>query len=464
MTKQKKVELELETKVKNNYSKKFYQYFISILLVLFLTSFIIHYFLYQVKTEREIAIVAKKEANLLEMHKRDLSSMSKNVKSDLFYLANKKNIIDLFQDNKLESNILKNIREDYLIFAKNKKSYDQIRLIDLKGNELLRINYNIDTTYIVADKKLQSKSNRYYFKEAIILDKDETYVSPLDLNMEGGKIENPLKPMIRIATPFFDSNNKKQGILIFNFLADVIIKESKKLDELSYGNFMLLNSDSYWLYNQNPEKQWGFMYKNKKMTVFKASSQLAWENLKNSVSGKVIDPDKNTLYIYDTITHYEQLNTSINSYYWKLVSKISLNEITSSYYDLFTKSFIITSIFIIIISILFPMWLVNRSKSIDIEIELKQKDSILAMIVTTNHEINQPLTVVQGNLQMIEMTINENNLTDNQKKYFVNINMSLKKINKILQKYRNSKLFHFDKYVGDTDMIIFEEENDDISS
>lgn len=52
---------------------------------------------------------------------------------------------------------------------------------------------------------LQYKGNRYYFKDSIGLEKDQIFVSALDLNVENGKVEIPHKPMIRFATPVFDN-------------------------------------------------------------------------------------------------------------------------------------------------------------------------------------------------------------------------------------------------------------------
>ncbi len=45
----------------------------------------------------------------------------------------------------------------------------------------------------------------YYFKDSIGLEKDQIFVSALDLNVENGKVEIPHKPMIRFATPVFDN-------------------------------------------------------------------------------------------------------------------------------------------------------------------------------------------------------------------------------------------------------------------
>ena len=44
--------------------------------------------------------------------------------------------------------------------------------------EIVRVNYAGGSPYIVPDGQLQDKSDRYYFQEAVRLDKREVYISP----------------------------------------------------------------------------------------------------------------------------------------------------------------------------------------------------------------------------------------------------------------------------------------------
>ena len=97
--------------------------------------------------------------------------------------------------------------------------YDQIRFLDNTGKEVVRINYNDGNPAIVPQSQLQDKKDRYYFQEAIALAPEETYISPMDLNIEHGEIEVPLKPMIRFGTPVFNSNGHRQGIVLINYHA-----------------------------------------------------------------------------------------------------------------------------------------------------------------------------------------------------------------------------------------------------
>ena len=71
----------------------------------------------------------------------------------------------------------------------------QVRLLSINGLELIR--YDLIENELVKSKKLQNKSNRYYFQEAKDKNFDDIYISKLDLNVEYGKIEKPYRHAIR---------------------------------------------------------------------------------------------------------------------------------------------------------------------------------------------------------------------------------------------------------------------------
>jgi DNA-binding response OmpR family regulator len=88
-------------------------------------------------------------------------------------------------------------------------------------------------------------------------------------------------------------------------------------------------------------------------------------------------------------------------------------------------------------------------------IELERTNSVLAMAATTNHELNQPLTVLTGNLYLLEKSIGNKNLTETQKIYIEKINNSIIKLQSILTKYRNPASIQFEKYAGNSNMVVF---------
>ena len=93
-------------------------------------------------------------------------------------------------------------------------------------------------------------------------------------------------------------------------------------------------------------------------------------------------------------------------------------------------------------------------------LKIEQENAIHAMSVTANHEINQPLTVISGYLEIIKIT-GTDNLNNKQIKALNNMSKSIVIIANILQKYKNSNKSALRKYAKGISMVKFDESIDD---
>ena len=87
-----------------------------------------------------------------------------------------------------------------VFFSKDNPDYDQLRYIDETGQEVIRVNAG---GVIVPHEQLQNKADRDYFLKANALAANQIYISRVDLNIEHGKVEQPVKPMLRLAMPVY---------------------------------------------------------------------------------------------------------------------------------------------------------------------------------------------------------------------------------------------------------------------
>lgn len=136
--------------------------------------------------------------------------------------------------------------------------FDQIRLLDNSGHELVRVNMPEGEAQAVPTERLQDKSQRYYFSEAKALAVNQVFVSRMDLNVEQGEIEQPHKPMLRFVTPVLDADGDRAGVLILNFMAQDMLEQfrlqmSRRIDQQG----MLLDSQGFWLSNHERSNEWG---------------------------------------------------------------------------------------------------------------------------------------------------------------------------------------------------------------
>jgi diguanylate cyclase len=158
--------------------------------------------------------------------------------------------------------------------------YDQVRFIGRDGRERVRVNKSADGAQIVPVDELQDKSIRYYFADIVDLPSGAIYVSVFDLNMENGEIELPYKPMIRAGMPIdTDDGLVRQGVLLVNILGEHLLAKLSRIAESKTGTVMLLNDEGYWLFSDNPDDQWGFMFPDKTEVTFMQRYPKVWNQI-----------------------------------------------------------------------------------------------------------------------------------------------------------------------------------------
>ena len=144
----------------------------------------------------------------------------------------------------------------YLAESFIKGLYDQIRFIDLQGREVVRVNLAGGSPVLVDPARLQDKSSRYYVDRALHLERGRVYLSPLDLNVEDDRVEQPIKPVLRFATPVFDSTGTRQGLVVLNYLGDRLLEGFRRAAANIADHVQLLNGQGYWLSSPRPDEAW----------------------------------------------------------------------------------------------------------------------------------------------------------------------------------------------------------------
>jgi signal transduction histidine kinase len=212
--------------------------------------------LYQHDRGLEYQLYEQAGQHIVGLHADIINRELKAVQSDLLYLANQEMLIDFVSGGPTHK---EQLEKEYSLFAEQRTVYDQIRYLDSAGQERIRINYAAGRASIVPEYELQAKEGRYYFGETMQLKRGEVFASPFDLNVEHGQIEQPLKPVIRFATPVFDKGGHKQGILILNYLGSVLTAKLATVSLTFPGWTVLLNRDGYFVRGRRAADEWGFM-------------------------------------------------------------------------------------------------------------------------------------------------------------------------------------------------------------
>lgn len=322
-----------------------------IFLPVFILSSGIVLLLYYLDLEKNIAITKRHALDNTTILKEIVASDLQLIASDVLFLSEYHEL-----KTPVEKKPFSNVFEDFFSFSKRKKIYDQIRFLDVEGMEIFRINDNNGNPRIVPKSELQSKAHHYYFKEAIELSQNQVFVSPFDLNIEHGKIEQPLKPTIRVGTPVFNNQNQKVGIVLLNYLGANLLQDFERALINAPGNVMLLNSNGFWLKGLKPEYEWGFMFENRKNSRFQNTFPDEWQQISKTESGQLI----NAKGLFTFVTIYPNIDISRTidnkmSYspeniknHWTIVSHIQRKEISAVSSDFLKKLLVIYLPFIIL--------------------------------------------------------------------------------------------------------------------
>ncbi|MDM8545638.1 response regulator [Candidatus Venteria ishoeyi] len=177
----------------------------------------------------------RKQAEQVQKLKREVSFFLLSARSDIEFLSKSTPLLNYLQQHSSDAQSDEITREkarrtleaEFLAFSTARGHYYQVRYLDETGQERVRVDKHQDSFFVIPQKRLQNKANRYYFSDTMQLAAEEMLISPLDLNRERGQIEEPHKPVIRYATKVFYPNGKEAGVMITNLDAKILLNALK---------------------------------------------------------------------------------------------------------------------------------------------------------------------------------------------------------------------------------------------
>jgi len=251
-------------------------------LTLLLGAVIVVHFYVDYRAERTLR--DSRETLNVELARRALAADIAAVTTDLMFLG--RLVESLSFDPGVAEGRARYLAEVFVTFAREKGLYDQIRFLDIQGQEVVRVNLAGGDPILVDAGRLRDKSGRYYVSKALLLDQGQVYLSPLDLNIEDGVVEQPIKPVLRFATPVFDSGGRRQGLVVLNYLGDRLLERFRQATANIADHVQLLNGDGYWLSSPRPNEAWGFMFG--RDDTFQRRFAGAWRRIKEEKAGQFV--------------------------------------------------------------------------------------------------------------------------------------------------------------------------------
>ncbi|MGJ5631785.1 ATP-binding protein [Nostoc sp. CALU 1950] len=344
----------------------------------------------QVQTEK--VVLETNELGKVDLQTKVISGDFHSVVSDLMVISKQNELQRVLEGVNGQQQALS---QEFLLFSRYKKLYDQIRFLDQSGKEVVRVNFNQGEPEIVPEEKLQVQAKRYWFNDTLRLNQGQVFVSPLDLNIERGQVEQPLKPMIRFGTPVFDSRGQKRGVVVLNYFGAKLLDNFNQAFANASSQGMLLNADGYWLKGAKTEDEWGFMFSGRKNRTFSQAFPQAWQEISQKESGQFQTAEGMFTFttVYPLVEGQKsstgagqafapsQNQIDPKSYHWKIVSWVSPEALTTKSNRFLSQLLLLYAGLIGLIGI--GSWLlarasVNRQMA---KLELKQSEVQLRELV-----------------------------------------------------------------------------------
>lgn len=314
--------------------KKFWGSFIGIYLLLLTVLGLLISSWYSLKSTQELELIKQNESQNIDRAKSMMLEEYESMLSDLLTLASLP-LHSHSRNTTSEHRFKEDLATTYLVLSQTRGRYDQIRYLDTEGMEKVRVNYHNGTPRLTPSSQLQNKKTRYYFQDINQLSPEEIYLSRFDLNIEQGQIERPYKPILRIGKAIFNDRGQRQGILLLNYLGQVLFSKFDQLNPLAGSQLMIVDQMGYWLKHSDPDKEWGFMFKDKQNQTFAAAHPKLWQTMQTQKAGQI--QTAQGLYTFDSVFplisqsisglgHYQfqdkrfSTQTDLKNYQWLLIS------------------------------------------------------------------------------------------------------------------------------------------------
>ncbi len=193
----------------------------------------------------------------------------------------------------LETGSQAQLLETYTSFLMAGRDYHKVRWMDAAGQERLRVDQDAGSIHRVPGDALQDKRGRPFFENALHLLPGQIHLSPLDLNVENGRIEQPLRPTLRASSPFVLADGST-GVAVVNLHGNVLLERLRERAAQSGFSLYLVHPQGYWLLGPTPDDAWGWQLDRNDRTVANFDPAL-WKAMQRRPSGDWHDWSFSTL-------------------------------------------------------------------------------------------------------------------------------------------------------------------------
>jgi PAS domain S-box-containing protein len=282
------------------------------LTLVFMLGFLLEY---RAEVGAEQARFLTQETSIIQRAVRRIQREVEIASGDLFFVADL--VAESIDDDSPIA--LEALPRSLLALVRHRPGYFQARYIDAAGQEIIRVESAGEEPRITPAGELQNKSDRSYFNEAMRLEAGNVLVSPMELNVERGTVEEPHRPVVRLATPIDDGEGRRRGIVVLNTHGDRFLRAFERNSDGAGVQRMIVDPDGYWLQHR-PEVEWGFVLEHGRS--FQRTFPDVWEQMVAGQPGPIESSDG--LFYFETVSQRPsaaRADTHVHGF-WILISLV----------------------------------------------------------------------------------------------------------------------------------------------
>jgi signal transduction histidine kinase/CheY-like chemotaxis protein len=145
----------------------------------------------------------------------------------------------------------------FLEFLNNSSFYQRLSFYDLDGQERLGVRRDPQSNkaVILKHEHLEPLKAGPFLEQGRLLNKGETYASPLAPYIEQGQTLRPILPVVRFVTPVISANGTRHGMLVAQVRAEEYFKFARQANAINPDRqFFIINDHGQYLFHADPAK------------------------------------------------------------------------------------------------------------------------------------------------------------------------------------------------------------------
>ncbi len=274
--------------VKTRFVIRLAAYFLLFQLLFFSVSFLT-WLVYQKTTVNEERQAAKEVFDIIKAR----------AQFEFWVLANDsltlRRTIETLEDQGLGLNkIAETLTQDLMFLVSYKEFYDQIRILDAGGVEILKIEVGEDgTPFEVPKENLEDKSYMGYMQEAFQLPANKFMLTAMIPNIKNHRVKIPIRPHVRAITPINDPDTDEVlGYVVINLEVKPLLEEIERYLTFTNMSVHIVADDGLWIRSPDKNGEWApFLGKDE---TFGKTYPKVWQTI---TSGTVPGDDLDGVYL-----------------------------------------------------------------------------------------------------------------------------------------------------------------------